>query len=234
MIKNYNEFLFEYNNRNTKLKVLELKQKYPNLVTDKFDRYLNDNFIRIMNDYYIENDEELIEGFSKDFPEFFSSDFINDCSKIGIDIIFMLYKIIEFEETDYIKCFLYDGENIILCPGGGEDYLSARIAGSGVDKIAYMSKEYILKRKQDVPDIEVRITTKYPQYFAQYTSAGEYYKQEKLQTISQFTKTDTNNYTKLKEVIYKIFKIENLGMPDLNPGNVGYDKNGVMKCFDFI
>jgi hypothetical protein len=228
MIKRYNEFLFEYNNRNLKFKVFELKQKYPDLVTDKFDKEQNDNFIKFIKNY------NSYFKLTRHFTDFFSDEFMNECSNMGIDIYFMLLKIIEFGEDDYIKCFLYDGENLILCPGGGDDYPSARIAGSGINKIAYTSKDYILKRKQDVSDIEVRITTKYPQYFAQYTSAGEYYKQEKLQTVNQFTETDLHNYDELEKSIHRICIIENFGMPDLHHGNVGYDKNGVMKCFDFM
>lgn len=234
MIKRYDEFLFEYNNRNLKFKVFELKRKYPDLVTDKFDEDLNDNFIRFIEDYdYYNHEGEYLKDFKVDFPEFFSTDFINDCYNIGIDIQFMFSRIIEWD-NEYAKYFLYDGKNLILCPGGGEDYLSARVAGSGIYKMAHISKDYILKRKEDVPDIEVKICNKYPEYFAQYTLAGKYYKQEKLQTISKYTELDLHNYNNLEHEIHKICKKENISSPDLHYENVGYDKNGILKCFDFI
>jgi hypothetical protein len=222
--------LLEYN-RNLQVKIFNLKNKFPNLITNKFDKQLNDNFKNFINDYTDNTFFKHIDNFENNI----SDEFIDYCKNIGIDILFIFRVTFESFDDTYIDWFLYDNNKIMLCPGGGEDYLSARVIGSGVHKVAHQSRDYILKNKLDVSDLEYTLSNKYPEIFATYTNAGRYYKQEKLTPIEPEFFDDYDTLDELELKIKNIFNDENIKKyPDIHTGNVGYDALGNLKCFDFL
>jgi hypothetical protein len=225
MIKNFTEYLFEYNNRNLYFKVLELEKKYPNLITSKWNKTLNDNYLSLS----LKNIEDIINK----YESLVTSEFITDCANIGIyfkDVIeSALYK-----ANLYKSWILYDGETLKICPGGGDDYIAAKVLGAGIQKVAYTSKGYVLKKLEDVSSFELYISNKYPELFATYELAGNMVKQEKLITDNISDVKFYNLYSKILNVIKnEVFNNKTLGL-DIHPGNVGYDKDNKLKCFDFM
>jgi hypothetical protein len=227
MILKYNDFLFEYNNRNLYLKVLELEKKYPDLICSKWDKLLNDNYLNSkINHKHINQYESLM-----------TKEFINDCLNIGIHIKDIIESA-KYKNRTYMSWILYDGENYKICPGGGEDYLSAKVLGSGAQKIVYQSRDYVLKKLEDVSSFELYISNKYPEYFAIYELAGNMVKQEKLDTNNLYK--DSNNdifyklYSKIHNIVEnEIFNGKSFAL-DIHRENVGFDKDNKLKCFDFL
>jgi hypothetical protein len=239
MVLKYFDFLLEYNNKRIIISVYELANKYPDFISTKYDQLQNDSSYKIFTDNLF---------FKKEKRRFLNNKgLILDCNNVGISLNYIFNNI-----EDYDNWLLYDGEKLLICSGGGKDYINAKVLGYGNNKIAYQSRNYVLKKLEDVSTLEIFISNKYPDLFATYMLAGDnLVKQEKLKPVELLIDEDMSDediielqleFEEKKEVkllkskIKKILITENLKRlePDLVIGNLGYDVNNNLKCFDFI
>jgi hypothetical protein len=222
-IHKFIDFLLEYNNKNTHSKVLELAKKYPNIITTYWDPGPNTNYL------LHRKNKTLFAPIINNFESQMTPEFIADCNNIGIPIEYILEYI--WYNNEYSDWILIDNNTLKICPGGGKDYLSAKILGKGMNKIAYQSKDYVLKRLEDVSSFELYISNKYPDTFATYELAGNMVKQEKLISNNE-VKTNLDIAIWVENIIeHECFNYIHL---DVHEGNIGLDKNGETKCFDFV
>ncbi len=256
-ILNYNNFLFENYSKTNLKKVVLLANKYPDFVKSEFNINMNSDFIKLLDSEF-----DSLDWLNKSTFNFFvyktvinNIEFINDCKEIGIDIQF-IYKSIhmsyvrklvpsyqsknnnESNNNEYLSWFLYDKntKKIYLVPGGGNDFNTSKIIGTGTNKIVRASKsnKFVIKNIEDISTFEIYINNKYPDIFATYfINNTNLVKQEKL---SLELEINDNDLTKLEQKIISILEKE--GFIDIeidfHSENVGFDNNSNLKCFDYL
>lgn len=237
MILDYKGFLFEYSNRKLQFNIIELAKKYPKLISAKWDQDLNDTFIYLYEGGYDDTGDSfsITEEFNDVFYAYKNSitpEFRVDCNAIGIAIDHIL-DINNIKQ--YMSWFLYDGFKLKICPGGGKDFLGAKVLGFGSQKVVYHANDkWVLKKPEDVSTFEIYICNKYPDLFAKYVVAGNVVKQQKLE-ILDIDSSFFNKFNALNDSIRDVLALEGFEylLIDLHSNNVGYDGD-MLKCFDFI